>query len=175
MDNIRMIEELREKADVTYDEAKVILESLNWNMLDALIALEKEGKLRKKESISYTTKRSDSYEYHAEPECEKNCDTFGDAMSRFLAWCRVMIEKGCSNNLCVSSGSEIKCEVPLIIIAILLIPAWQIIGIVILIAFFKGMSFSITGDSPSLEKVNSVLAKFRFRKNSKDFDVNENK
>ena len=52
MDNIEMIEKLREKADVTYDEAKEILESLNWNMLDALIALEKEGKLKKTENSS---------------------------------------------------------------------------------------------------------------------------
>ena len=54
MNNVEMIEKLMEKADVTYEEAKGVLESLNWNLLDALIALEKEGKMkRSKTSRTY--------------------------------------------------------------------------------------------------------------------------
>ena len=47
MDNFEKVERLREKADVTYDEAKRALEACNWDMLDALIYLETLGKVKK--------------------------------------------------------------------------------------------------------------------------------
>ena len=45
MDHLEMVEKLREKANVTYDEARTALEVCNWDLLDALLLLENEGKL----------------------------------------------------------------------------------------------------------------------------------
>ena len=46
MDNFEKVEKLREHANVTYEEAKEALENSNWDILDAMIYLEKNGKTR---------------------------------------------------------------------------------------------------------------------------------
>ena len=40
MDHYEMVENLRTKANVTYEEAKAALEASDWDMLDALVLLE---------------------------------------------------------------------------------------------------------------------------------------
>ena len=45
MDHFEMVEKLRTKANVSYEEAKAALEASNWDILDALVLLENEGKV----------------------------------------------------------------------------------------------------------------------------------
>ena len=54
MDHYEMVEILRNKANVTYEEAKAALEASDWDMLDALVLLESEGKVNG--APEYTTK-----------------------------------------------------------------------------------------------------------------------
>ena len=44
MERMEMVEKLRLKAQVSYEEAKLALENSDWDLLDALVYLEKEGK-----------------------------------------------------------------------------------------------------------------------------------
>ena len=61
MDNLEKVEKLRERANVSYEEAKEALENNDWDLLDAMVALEKEGKTVKPEQTAYST----SYEEQA--------------------------------------------------------------------------------------------------------------
>ena len=61
MDNFEKVEKLREKANVTYEEAKTALENSNWDMLDAMIYLEKNGKVKEDKRAEYTTKTEMRY------------------------------------------------------------------------------------------------------------------
>ena len=47
MDNLEKVEKLRERANVSYEEARTALEENNWDLLDAMVALEKAGRTRK--------------------------------------------------------------------------------------------------------------------------------
>lgn len=44
MEQLEKVEKLRERADVSYEEAKEALEACDWDLLDAMVWLEKEGK-----------------------------------------------------------------------------------------------------------------------------------
>ena len=55
MTNFEMVETLREKANVTYEEARDALEAANWDLLDAMLLLEKEGKVPES-SASFSTR-----------------------------------------------------------------------------------------------------------------------
>ncbi|NLO13382.1 MAG: ubiquitin, partial [Clostridiales bacterium] len=44
MDHFEMVEKLRQKANVSYEEAKAALEHSEWDLLDALVYLESQGK-----------------------------------------------------------------------------------------------------------------------------------
>ena len=54
MTNYEMVELLRSKANVTYEEAKAALEESNWDILDAMVLLERQGKVTDKGS-AYST------------------------------------------------------------------------------------------------------------------------
>ena len=64
MDNFEKVERLREKADVTYDEAKRALEACNWDMLDALIYLETLGKVKKSSVTTYHSSKAEEEKLH---------------------------------------------------------------------------------------------------------------
>ena len=55
MNEYEKVEKLREKANVSYEEAKAALEKCNWDLLDAIVLLEREGKIfviRPQEALS---------------------------------------------------------------------------------------------------------------------------
>jgi hypothetical protein len=54
MTQLEMVEKLRGMANISFEEAKLTLEHNNWDMLDAVIELEKTGKTVKTTS-SYNT------------------------------------------------------------------------------------------------------------------------
>ena len=45
MERFEMIEKLRERADISYEEARDVMEQANGDLLEALVLLEKQGKL----------------------------------------------------------------------------------------------------------------------------------
>ena len=47
MDNYQKVEQLVNKAGCSYEDAKAALEGCEWDMLDAVISLEREGKISK--------------------------------------------------------------------------------------------------------------------------------
>lgn len=176
MDKIDMIEKLREKADVTYDEAKTILESLNWNLLDALIALEKEGKLKKEENISYTT-RYEKVEPFENIMDEESDHRFIKIMKKIFSWIAYIIKRGMINKLVITDEEDGKSvSIPLTILGILLIPAFWVVIIVLIAAFFMGNSFSIEGPDFDTEKVNDFMSNIKFTNNKKsDIDIDDKK
>lgn len=49
MDNLEKIDILQERMNVSYEEARMALEAVNWDVVDALVKLEKDEKSRKEE------------------------------------------------------------------------------------------------------------------------------
>ena len=62
MDHFEMVEKLRTKANVSYEEAKAALEKTDWDVLDALVLLESEGKVKEAAAgQEYTTQEKKEY------------------------------------------------------------------------------------------------------------------
>ena len=61
MDKLEKVEKLREKTGVTYEDAKAALEACDYDMLDAIIYLEKLDKIKKPDVDKYTTESSETY------------------------------------------------------------------------------------------------------------------
>lgn len=179
MEQIEMIEKLREKADVTYDEAKVILEGTNWNLLDALVALEKEGKIKEEKKMSYTTKQDNTNNYYdstTSPEGE----TIGEVFKKAINWCGKMIVKGMDNKFLIQSKKGRQFEIPVTLLIIFMIPAFWLIIAGLIVAFFTGCKFRFTGPDLGTDKVNGVMDKIEFThscscKENQNFDVDDRK
>ena len=63
MDKLNLVEKLRTKTGITYEDAKRVLEINNWDILEAILDLEKQGKVKSPSvSIFYTNEYNESYE-----------------------------------------------------------------------------------------------------------------
>ena len=51
MEDFEKIEKLRERANVTYEEAKEALNAANGDLLDAMIYLERQGKVKAEKEV----------------------------------------------------------------------------------------------------------------------------
>ena len=55
MSELEKVERLREHANVTFEEAKMVLEKNQWDLLEAMVDLERQGKVKQPNATSYTT------------------------------------------------------------------------------------------------------------------------
>jgi hypothetical protein len=154
MDNFEKVEKLREHANVTYEEAKQALENSNWDILDAMIYLEQNGKVKGPEKSSYTTKDENIKIDIEDKEPKKDAKNL---WRRFWDWCREWIRKGNNNSVCVDRNDREVIKMPINVLIVLIICSASTVFWVILISLFFNFRYRFVG--PDIRKV--------------DFDINE--
>ena len=78
MERYEMAEALRNKAKVSYDEARRALEASGWDMLQAMVILEKEGRLGHQQA----------------PKAAPHSPGQQSLISRFIGWISGLIDQG---------------------------------------------------------------------------------
>ena len=161
MSTIEQIEKLREKADVTYAEAKAALDAASGDMLDAIINLENQGKVKAPENGgSFTTSQQqddDGREKQKPRKDKESGESFSAMMGRFFRWCCKIIAKGNTYMFEVKRHGETVLPIPVTVMVLLLLFAfWAVIPLLVIGLFF-GCRYYFSG--PDLEKtgVNKVL------------------
>ena len=103
MDNFEKVEKIREKTGVSYEEAKAALEANNYDLLDAVIYLEKQGKTNSS-SANYST----GWDNHTSllvtetpKEDEKRKNDASDSVSAFFSWVGGLIKKAWENKFVI--------------------------------------------------------------------------
>lgn len=156
MEHLEMVEKIRERADITYEEAKTVLEENNWDLLEALTALEKAGRIasakdeKKAEEKQAEESRTAGGE---EPEKAEKTERKGlrEKLRRFFRYCR-------ENDIQAKRKGEIILQVPLIVLFILLLFAWEALVPLMVISLFFGVGYSFSGED-DMEKVNELMNK----------------
>ena len=142
MDNLEKVEKLRERANVSYEEAKAALEANNWDLLDAMVALEKAGRTSSPGQQNYSTSYDQQTEYIPVVEKVKEQQahqprlgkTIGQAVRNFIRICRI----------------------PLLAAVVILLLSWKISIPVMLVALLFGVRYSFEGKD-DLEKANAFM------------------
>ena len=138
MDHYEMVESLRTKANVTYEEAKAALEASDWDMLDALVLLESEGKVNG--APEFTTKeKADETRQSA-----RSSDVKG-SLSKLGNWVRKMIDLGNKNQFVISRKGAEMVAMPITLMALLMIIVWPFSLIVLFAGLFLGTRYSFRG------------------------------
>ena len=159
MDNMEKVDRLRERANVTYEEAKAALENHNWDILDAMVELEKQGKTVAPNRSNYST----SYEQQADyVKVQEKVDerrserthvgrSIGAAMRRFFRIC-------VDDVFCITrKGSEIF-RVPVLVLVLALFFMWEALIPIMIIAMFFGCRYSFQGKD-KLREANDFMDK----------------
>lgn len=158
MTKLEKVEKIIEKTGVTYEEAKAALESAGEDILDAVVLLEQQGKVKGPSRALYTTKAEDSSE--AFQEAAKNYDgedeKFGNILVRFLKWCGQLVKKGCENFFIIKKHDEEIINAPVIVLVLFLIFAFWVTIPVLIVGMFFGYRYSFSGGITKSVDVNKA-------------------
>ena len=159
MNEFEKVEKLREKANVTYEEAREALNQANGDLLDAMVILEQQGKVKSPEQTMYTTTQEAGAQYADVPaivrENEKKAeDGFFKKVGRGLKKGLTYVSE---NFILVTKHEETVIKVPLWLGIILLLAFWELLLVVIIISLFCDCRYQIVGEGHGNEEVNKVM------------------
>jgi len=180
MDQMELVETLREKTGCSYSEAKAALEESGSDLLEALCWLERHNKTQLAGASCSTENREPPKV--EEPTQKKEKTPRSGALSegcRSLRDGLVSLLRKCNQTELIMTNKSGKREfgIPLTLFIILLLVAFWIVVALIVVALFFGNRFSVEGDLHH-EDVNEALGKATdFAENIKDemFSNGENK
>ena len=163
MDKLEKVERLRERANVSYEEAAMALEEANGDLLDALVILERQGKTKSPEQSTYSTSYEEQKDYvpvrdqlilteQAAKE-DRPRSGFREAVRKFFRILR-------DNSLIVSRHEKEFIRLPLWLLAIVLLITglWKAAIVVVIISLFFHFRYSF-GGKDQLNEANEFMEK----------------
>ena len=165
MVTLQQVEELRRYADITFNEAKEALEETNGDILEAIINLEKNGRIEPpKGGGYYSTKDSGetgeqkSSEAKAGTEStQKTSSSFSNLINRFTTFIGKLFHKGNRNIFEVSKNGQSTMTLPVTVLVILLLFTFWITVPLMIIGLFFGYKYSFSGPELGKEEVNRTM------------------
>ena len=182
MDNYQKVEQLVNKAGCSFEEAKAALEGCGWDMLDAVISLEREGKVKKEtaefkaeepieiipevsaDNISGNSSQQITYSYADDKGDGKggkeNAGKSKESPKRVRRFFQRIKSILMNNRMVVikSNGKQIV-DLPIVIPVIALIAFFWATLIVAVAAMVFGCRFHFEGEDLGKTNINSTMDK----------------
>ena len=164
---LEQVEKLREKADISYEEARQILAACDGDLLEALIRLERQGRIRAGagRSAFYTTRPGASPQpsaplAQAEPPHAQQRHSFGAQFKDILQAAADLLRHCTVNQFEVWRGGELMTSLPVLIFILLVLVAFWISVPLLIVGLFFGCKYRFSGldleDNPIGQTVNRV-------------------
>ncbi len=126
---LELIDELKRRANVTYEEARDALEKTNGDMVEALIYLEKQNKVNEEKESS------------------------------FFTIVKKIIKKGNKTKFIVRKGQNTILSLPVTVVAIITVVAPYVTVIGLIVALLTGHKIKFQGKNGEDMKVNETIDK----------------
>lgn len=163
MEKLKLVDKLKNKANISYEEAKDALEKSNWDMLEAMLYLEAHGKVQKPSlSIFYTNESKESYNENGEEvnlkkdTNENNFENKNSFEGVFEAICKAI---DTCNNIFIEiiRNSRVILKIPFTVLIVLLFFAFWIVIPLMIIGLFFNMEFLVSSKKIDVDKINKVF------------------
>ena len=155
------VEKLRERANVSYDEAKAALDACGDDLLEAMIYLEKQGKVVPPTGGGcYSTGVASGPAHTAGNDGRKGHnggESFTDAVKRFFRWCGKIINKGNTNMFQVWYEDKIVTTVPVTVLVLLLVFCFWVSIPLLIVGLFCGCRYRFSGRELEKTPVNDFM------------------
>lgn len=162
MITLEQVERLREKANVSFEEAKAALEATGGDLLDALIYLERIGCVAPPAGGGYYSSESAAPEEEprqsqTKDEKKQSGERFDDTMKRFGRFCRNLVSKGNDNYLEAEKDGKVVFYLPVTVVAVLLVFLFWVVIPLFVISLFFGLRYHFRGNELGRDSVNRVM------------------
>lgn len=158
MEHLEMVEKLKEKTGVSYEDAKAALTACEWDMLDAIVYLEKLDKI-KEPAATYSTKYEQTKHFEQATQAHSQKSTFSDVLNRFFSWCGAMIKKGNENFFTIEKEGRQIVTMPVTILVIIIVFAFWVVVPLLVVGLFLGFKYSFSGPVANGIDLNNVMDK----------------
>lgn len=157
MDKFEKAEKIVAKTGVSFEDAKEALDMNDGDMLDAIVYLEKAGKVQGPKMSSYTTvpevnepKAEYTYERKTNTSGTTERSSFGKAIDELVEISKKLFKKSIDNQFVISKKDGGSFKVPILVLIVALIIALP----VTLIALFVGLCCDCRYDIEKKESSN---------------------
>lgn len=164
MEKLEKVELVREKAGVTYQEARTALEACGYDVLDAIVTLEREGKAAAR-TATYATgghaagtvspEMAEAQQAYEEQSRKMRWEQRWDSVKGQVAR---IVKGGLTMSFVAERNGERLASVPLLILVLGLF-AWGASLWLLIIGLFFGFRYRIEGASPLTIDVNDAMDK----------------
>ena len=160
MDEFEKVEKLRQRANVSFEEAKKALDEAGGDLLDAMILLEAQGKVITKEQTTRSTTYDDQKDYVSVPDTVQRQDTenrkpLGQKIKHLfhLIWIKCK-----DNKFTVERRGETVVSVPVWVLVLSVLIAFWPVCIILIVGLFFDCRYAIVGPDDSTA-INDVMDK----------------
>ncbi len=158
MVTFEQVEKLRQKTNISYEEAKKALEETNGDLLEAVINLERQDRIQPPKSGGYYSSKEESprekEDYSSEKTTsQKEKSSLGENIASFFKWLGKIIHKGNINNFEVIKDGQRILMLPLTALVLLLLLAFWVVIPLVVIGLVFGYRFQFSG--PDLDKTGA--------------------
>lgn len=150
---IELIDELRSRVDVTYEEAKRVLEENDGDLISSIIQLEKEKETRRpnenferqeKASKKSKTRKNADYEKRYKEAWNKHEKVREDRQKE----CKSFFKKLFGLKFTVKNTEDKQIiSMPFVLLILLCIPFFWAVAALVIIGYFMGYRMDISGDN----------------------------
>jgi NACalpha-BTF3-like transcription factor len=148
MATLELVEKLRTHAEVSYDDAREALDACDDDLLDAIIYLERKGKIPKPEGTgAYTTEKQHTVKPVKPPKDDyrDKGESFGHLMRRFFKWFGGVVRKGNRNLFVIYQADGELASMPVTLLVILLLFCFPIVLPLMIAGLFFGFRYRFRG------------------------------
>ena len=163
MENHKLIDKLKNETNISYEEAKIALEKSNWDILDAFVYLEENGKVQKPSvSVFYTNKYKENYIRSMVTNNKDQENNYSNTKKDnifegiFIKVCKII--DTCNNIFFeIKRENKVFLRIPVTVILVLLIFAFWIVIPLYIVGLFFDIEFSLSGKRVEINKINHAL------------------
>ena len=156
MERNEMIEVLMRKANVSREEAEEALEKCNDDVLDAIVYLERIGRVGNDEVTTIIEVKEED-QRQENKKSEEKFGGIGEIIGRIFKFAGKFIRKGNENHFEIRKENEKPVKISLTISALLLIFLFIPSMILLIFGLFCGYKYSISGPNIKYNGVNDVF------------------
>lgn len=145
MEQNEMVQKLSEKANLSPDLARDALERSGWDLLDAIILLEKEGKISPLTASMTTVENQTQYEVVKPTASGKKRRSQGerDSFSRFIDKCVELAKKSIEYSFIVNRKKKEILAVPVFLMIIVVLAAFTAAASALFIGLLFDCRYSV--------------------------------
>lgn len=163
MEKLRMIEELKNKVNISHEEAENALENNQWDILDAIVYLEQRGVIRKPVTSVFYTNQYEKTHSNTEvlnlkkDEKDNNSKHKKRSEGFFEVVCKIIDN---FNNIFIEirRHGDIILKIPVTVLILLVFFAFWMIIPLIIVGFIFDIEFFVKAKCFNPDKVNEILA-----------------